>query len=324
MFKHKLFITFFALFLAIAMLVSACSSSVVTTYNGEKTTKTIRIGYQKNGPLFIMKNLGTLEKRLQPMGYSVEWFEFQAGPALLESLNAGSIDFGRTGDSPPIFAQAAGSSLVYVAVGKAKDKGSGVLVKNGSTIKTLTDLKGKTIGFAKGSSSHYLLVHALNKAGLTLKDIKPAYLQPGDARIAFEQGKVDAWIVWDPFSADAEVTGNAHMIVNGTGLTSDRDFLLASPDFAKAHEDVLKATIDEVQKACEWANNNHEALADLLSSRLGIDKASIKKAIERREYGLVPIDNTIIEEQQKVADQFFELGIIPKKLNIAERMYKFK
>ena len=80
----------------------------------------IRIGYQKNGPLLILKNLGTLENRLEPLGYKVEWHEFQAGPALLEALTAGSIDFGRTGDSPPIFAQASGSSLQYIAVGYLK------------------------------------------------------------------------------------------------------------------------------------------------------------------------------------------------------------
>jgi sulfonate transport system substrate-binding protein len=325
--KSKLSVLMLGLMLILSAVLTSCS-----TGSGEETSKkdnttpdtkqTIRIGYQKNGPLIIMKNRGTLEKRLEPMGVSVEWFEFQAGPPLLEALNAGSIDFGRTGDSPPIFAQASGSSLVYVAVGNPKSKGSGILVKQDSPIKSLEDLKGKTIGFAKGSSSHFFLVKALEKAGLTLNDIKPAYLSPGDARVAFEQSKIDAWIVWDPFTADAEKTAGARVLLNGDGLTSDRDFFLADSDYADKHKDILKAVVEEIQASCEWANDNQEELADMLSTVLKIDKATMKLAVERRVYGLVDIDSEIIKEQQSIADTFYDLKIIPNKVNIEDRVYK--
>lgn len=76
---------------------------------------TVRIGYQKYGTLTILKGKGDLEKRLAPLGVAVKWVEFPAGPQLLEGLNVGSIDFGTVGEAPPIFAQAAGADLVYVA-----------------------------------------------------------------------------------------------------------------------------------------------------------------------------------------------------------------
>lgn len=308
-----------SMLLVLSIILTACSSTGASSNTGDGKSDKIRIGYQKNGPLFIMKHQGTLEKRLRPLGVSVEWYEFQSGPPLLESLNAGSLDFGRTGDAPPIFAQASGSKLVYTAVGLPKSTGSGLLVKKDSAIQKVSDLKGKTVGFSKGSSSHYFLAKALQKEGLSLSDIKPAYLSPGDARVAFEQGKIDAWLVWDPFTADAETTGNARTIATGEGYTTDRDIFLSSESYAKEHGDILKVVIEEIQKTCEWANQHPEELTDLLSSILGIDKASIKLAVERREYGLVDLNKEIIAEQQDVADTFYELKIIPKQIHVEER-----
>ncbi len=85
--------------------------------------KTLRIGYQKYGTLILLKGKGTLEKALEPLGVSVTWTEFPAGPQLLEGLNVGAIDFGSTGEAPPIFAQAAGAPLVYVPMNRLRPRG---------------------------------------------------------------------------------------------------------------------------------------------------------------------------------------------------------
>lgn len=313
-----------SLLLVVGLVLSACGTTEDAKPQATADQK-IRIGYQKNGPLFILKNLGTLEKRLEPLGYKVEWNEFQAGPALLEALNAGSVDFGRTGNSPPVFAQASGSSLQYIAVAFSKFEGSGILVKDDSPIQKLEDLKGKTIGFAKGSSSHFLLVKALEKANLKYEDITPAFLSPGDARVAFEQGDIDAWVVWDPYTADTEVSTGARLLVNGEGLTTDRDFFLSSSDFAAEHSDIIKEVIEEIQNSSNWANENPEELTKMLSDILGIDEASMKLAVERRVHGVEKeISEEIITEQQSIADTFYELGIIPTKINVKERVFSFE
>lgn len=110
----KYSLSVFSLFLMLCLFLVGCSNNTETNTkdSGKESEKIVRIGYQKNGPLVILKSLQTLEKRLEAEGYTVEWKEFQAGPALVEALNAGSIDFGRTGDSPPIFAQAADAPFV--------------------------------------------------------------------------------------------------------------------------------------------------------------------------------------------------------------------
>jgi sulfonate transport system substrate-binding protein len=318
----KRMMAFLGLVLTAALFLAGCGQNEPgQSKDGDSAgDQTIRIGYQKNGPLIILKTLGTLEERLEKKGYKVEWNEFQAGPALVEALNAGSIDFGRTGDSPPIFAQASGAPFVYIAAGKPKFKGSGILVPENSDITSLSDLKGKRIGFAKGSSSHYLLVKALEKAGISYEDIEPAFLPPGDARVAFEQGQIDAWTVWDPFASSAEVGSGAKFLVNGEGLTTDRDFFIANTDFADNHEDIIDEVIDEIKESSEWANSHHEELVEMLSPILKIEEEALKMAVERREYGVDEITPGIIGEQQAIADTFFELGIIPQKIDVNEAM----
>ncbi|MCP8615875.1 sulfonate ABC transporter substrate-binding protein [Salirhabdus salicampi] len=303
------------LFFVAGTLLVGCNQSGKT--EGDKDNVVV-IGYQKNCPLVILKSLGTLEERLEEIGYTVEWKLFQAGPALLEALNAGSIDFGRTGNTPPIFAQASNAPIAYVSAGKPKFKGSAILVPEDSPVESLEDLKGKTVAFAKGSSSHYFTVKALESAGLSYDDITPAFLPPGDGRIAFETGSVDAWTVWDPYTASAQIDADGRALVDGERYTTDRDFFIATSTFASEHKEALDVLLNEIQRSSDWANENHDELIPMLAEELGISEEAVEMAVTRRVYGLDPLTKDIIDEQQSIADLFYELGIIPKKLNVRD------
>ena len=176
--------------------IQKANANTIAQNNNSKTV--IRIGYQKAATiLYALKAKGELEKTLKASGASVTWTEFPAGPPMLEALNVGSIDFGYTGEAPPVFAQAAGVPLVYVAYDPYGPKAEAILVHKDSPIKSVADLKGKKVAFAKGSNTNYLIVKALQKAGLKYTDIKPTFLAPADGRAAFEGKNVDAWAVWD-------------------------------------------------------------------------------------------------------------------------------
>ena len=187
----------------------------------------LRIGHQK-GLLSLLKGRGTLEKRLAPLGVTVKWTEFTAGPVQLEALNVGSIDFGDVGEAPPIFAQAAGAPLAYVGATVPRPASEAVLVPKGSAIKTVADLKGKKIALNKGSNVHYFLVKLLEKHGLTYTDVNPVFLPPSDARAAFEKGSVDAWVIWDPFLAAAEKALDATVLADATGVVGNRAYYFSS------------------------------------------------------------------------------------------------
>jgi sulfonate transport system substrate-binding protein len=277
--------------------------------------RVLRIGNQK-GWLSILKGRGTLEKRLAPLGVSVNWTEFNAGPVQLEALNVGAIDFGDVGEAPPIFAQAAGAPLVYAGATVPRPKLEAVIVPKDSPIKTVADLKGKKIAYNKGSNVQYFLVKLLEKHGLKYGDVQSIFLAPADARAAFEKGAIDAWIIWDPFLAAAQKTLDARLLVDASGVVNNRAYYFTSRDFATKNTDVLKITIEEINAIDTWASKNKQAAAAELSAVLGLDKAITEIYLNRSAFGSAPVTREILAEQQVIADTFFELKLIPKKLNL--------
>ena len=269
----------------------------------------------------LLKTKGLLEEKLEPFGWSVAWTEFPAGPQLLEALNVGAIDFGTTGEAPPIFAQAAGAPLVYVGYEPPAPKGEAILVPE-QPPEEVADLKGKTVALNKGSNVHYLLVEALEKAGVEYSEIKTSFLPPADARAAFEKGAVDAWVIWDPFLAAAEAATGARQLVDGTGIVSNHQFYLASRAFSDAHADVVKIAFDSLGEVDAWVRGNPKDVAAEFSPALGIPAPILEVAVTRQAYGVKPIDDDVVAKQQKIADSFFALGLIPKAIRIADAVRK--
>ena len=220
----------------VALFAAAISFGAITQAQAASQDKSVlRIGYQKYGTLVLLKAKGTLEKRLAEQGVKVTWTEFPGGPQLLEGLNVGSVDFGVTGETPPVFAQAAGADLLYVAYEPPAPTSEAILVPKGSSLTSVADLKGKKVALNKGSNVHYLLVRALEDAGLSINDVTPVYLPPADARAAFERGSVDAWAVWDPYFAIAEKRHNGRVLTTTEGVLDSYSFYLANRDFAARH-----------------------------------------------------------------------------------------
>ncbi|HVI28226.1 sulfonate ABC transporter substrate-binding protein [Hansschlegelia sp.] len=285
--------------------------------------RVLRIGYQKYGTLILLKGKGTLEEKLKPLGVTVKWAEFQFGPPLLEAVNAGAIDFGTTGEAPPIFAQAASDKLAYVANDPASPRGEAILVPKDSPIRTLADLKGKNIAVAKGSNSHYLLVKALEKGGVPYSDVTLSWLAPADARSAFTRGSVDAWSVWDPYYAAAEAAG-ARVLADGTGIVENHQFFLTSRDYAKDNEDVLRAVLSELRSVEEWVAKDPQAAAAELAPLVGIPAPLLAAAISRQGLGVQPVTPEVAAAQQRIADTFLKLKLLPKPIVVEDAVLKLK
>ena len=286
---------------------------------GQNRTE-LRIGYQKYGTLTILKARGDLEKRLAAQNVDVKWTEFPAGPQLLEGLNVGSIDFGTVGEAPPIFAQAAGADLVYVANQPPAPAGEAIVVAKDSPIRSVADLKGKKVALNKGSNVHYLLVKALEKAGVKYGGIQTVFLPPADARAAFERGSVDAWVIWDPFLAAAEKQLGVRVLADGKGLVANHQFYLASRSYADKQPQVIRAIVEELAKLDRWAEGNSREVAAFLAPQIGLDPGVAEVAASRFAYGIVPITPAVAVQQQKIADAFFELKLIPKAIRISDAL----
>ncbi|MBT9507360.1 sulfonate ABC transporter substrate-binding protein [Rhodoferax sp.] len=299
--------------LAAAAAATALSSTGLAL--AQTPRRVLRIGHQK-GWLSILKGRGTLEKRLSTLGVSITWTEFNAGPVQLEALNVGAIDFGDVGEAPPIFAQAAGAPLVYAGATVPRPRLEAIIVPKDSGIKTVADLKGKRVAYNKGSNVQYFLVKLLEKHGLKYGDVQSIFLPPPDARAAFQKGAVDAWIIWDPFFAAAQKTLDARLLADASGVVNNRGYYFTSRDFATKNTDVLKIAIEEINAIDTWASKNQATAASELSTVLGLDKSITELYLSRTTYGTAPVTRAILAEQQVIADTFFELKLIPKKLNL--------
>jgi sulfonate transport system substrate-binding protein len=298
---------------AISILIAAMSAA-----SAQNADNVIRIGYQKYGTLVLLKARGSLEKRLAPLHIEVKWTEFPAGPQLLEGLNVGAIDFGTVGEAPPIFAQAAGADLIYVGNEPAASAAEAILVPKDSPIKTVAELKGKKVALNKGSNVHFLLVKLLEKAGVQYRDIDAVFLTPADARAAFERGSVDAWAIWEPFLAAAQMQTGARILADGNGVVSNHQFFLASRPYASKRSDVVAIVLEEVAAVDEWAKTNPKEAAAALSPQIGLDQPTLELALSRGGYGVVPVNDAVLAEQQRIADSFYELKLIPKHINVRD------
>jgi len=268
----------------------------------------------------IVRERRLLERRLPDL--ALKWVEFPAGPQLLEALSVDGIDFGFTGDTPPVFAQAAGKDIWYVGLEPPKPASSAILVPRDSPLRTLADLKGKRVGLQKGSSAHYLVVRGVEQGGLAWSDITPVYLAPSDGRAAFERGAIDAWGIWDPYYAAAEIDGHARVLATGEGLTHNNSFYLASRRLA-GQPALLNALFAALSEADAWVHANPTETAKFIAEASGLPLATSVRFIVRRTSGpvraLAPSD---VADQQRVADTFARLELIPRPLRVADAVQR--
>lgn len=282
----------------------------------------LRIGYQKGSiSLVLAKQHQLLEKRFA--NTRIEWIEFPAGPQMLEALNIGSLDIGSTGDIPPIFAQAAGADLLYIAAEPPKPKAEVILVANGSAIQSVAELKGKRIALQKGSSAHNLVLRALATAGLGMRDVQPVYLAPADARAAFERGSVDAWAIWDPFYSAIELEGKARVLANGEGLGLIGPFMLGARDYVEANGEFVDRLLEELNRAEAFTRSDEAESIALLAGFMGLPEAVVRRSFGHRPASpLLPISAEIVAAQQRTAQLFLDNRVLPKRVDIAAAVWQ--
>jgi sulfonate transport system substrate-binding protein len=277
---------------------------------------TITVGDQKGGSKALLAAAGDLDK----IPYTIKWKSFTSGPPLLEALNAGAIDIGGVGNTPPLFAAAAKSKIEVVSGATMGAKGDTIVVPKDSPIKSVAELKGKKVAVAEGSSANYNLLAQLAKAGLSYKDIDVKALQPADALAAFTNKHVDAWAIWDPYTSQAELEANARILVDGSGLVNGMSFEAANPDALKdkATSAAIKDYLGRLAKAQLWSNTHRDEWAKVWSEETGLSDAVTRRAVDRRTAKPTPINSDITSSEQEMADAFVKAGLLPDTFDVAK------
>src|SRR5690606_33942878 len=194
--------------------------------------------------------------------------------------------------------------LVYVGNEPPSPAGEAIIVPKDSPLKSVADLKGRKVALNRGSNVHYLLVRALEKAGVNYRDVNVSYLAPADARAAFERGSLDAWVIWDPFLAAAEKQLGARVLADGSGLVANHQFFLASRSYAEKNARLLAIVLDEIDKIDQWSSRNLPEVTAILAKQTGLESGVVELAAKRLAYGVRPVTPAVIADQQKIADVF--------------------
>ena len=235
----------------------------------------------------------------------------------------GAVDVGYVGEAPPIFAQAAGAKFIYIGNDPAAPQAEAILVTKDSPIKTVADLKGKKVALNKGSNVHYLLVKQLEKHGLKITDIQPIYLAPADGRAAFESKNVDAWVIWDPFQAAAEKATGARVLADGTpNVVNNYQYYLGERGFVTKNPKVIEALFEDSVTQGIWLKKNLRQAAELIAPLQGLPVDVVELALRRYEFNVKPISAAVAADQQRIADTFFELKLIPKPIKVSDAIVR--
>ncbi|WP_155286986.1 aliphatic sulfonate ABC transporter substrate-binding protein [Lacticaseibacillus zhaodongensis] len=310
----RAFYTIFLLFIAGV----AIWGYTLTKSKGDKGLETITIGYQAGDPIDISKAHGQLVKKMAAKGYRIVFKEFQNGAAEMEAMSSGTIDFARTGDTPPVTAAANGTKLSLVAAGSSKSNGSGLVVKKNSSIKAIKDLKGKKIAYTTNTSSQYMVLKVLKQAGLSTNDVKLMDMSQSAAAVAFAKGKVDAWANWDPSTAQAELTYKGRMLVNGTKVDVNNRDVLISGQYASNHKTATQLLIQYLSEDMDWANTHKSKLVTLMSKKLKLSKAVVSRMVNRRIYKFSAMTTETTNEEQAIADLLYQEGITKKHITMSD------
>ncbi|MCX5383822.1 ABC transporter substrate-binding protein [Streptomyces sp. NBC_00083] len=310
------------LLLPLALLAAACggnSAADSRTGSGSGSgSLTLNVGDQKGGSQSLLKAAGELDH----LDYTIKWSTFTSGPPLLEAVNAKAVDIGAVGNTPPVFAAGANSKIKIVAASHGSSAGETVLVPEDSPLKAPSDLKGKSIAVAQGSSAHYQLLATLKKAGLGIGDVTLSYLQPADALAAFNRGKVDAWAVWDPYTSQVLGAKKGRVLATGAGLTNGLGFQVASPasldDPAKAK--AIGDYLTRLDRAQDWVFKHPEEWARVWSKETGLPYSVALDSV-RRSNGTrvaVAVDDAAVSSEQRIADTFADLKLIPRRFSFKD------
>jgi len=312
-----------AVFAAALAVLAGCGSAAASSGTApaqdkvDLSTVTLRVGDQKGtGAQALLTAAGLLSGT----PYRITWSSFTSGPPMLQAIGGGSVDIGGVGNAPPVFAAAAGSKIVAVGALRANPHASAILVPASSTLTSPDQLRGKRIAVAQGSSAHYHLLTLLQKAGLTIADVKVVNLQPADALSAFTSGHVDAWDVWSPYIEQATAQAHARVLVDGTGYGSPYSFTIAAraavgdPGKAAAIRDYLS----RIARAHLWANAHADAWAAVWARGTGLPVDVMRPAATDSAATSVPIDDAVITSEQSVADAFKGAGLIPRAVTFSD------
>ncbi|XUW87192.1 ABC transporter substrate-binding protein [Burkholderia sp. M6-3] len=312
----SLFATFSALQRALAEALTAAVLAIpallFASASNAADLPVLKVGDQSLQTRGILEASG----QLKDLPYKIEWFNFPAAQPLGEALNAGAVDVGGLGDAPLVFALAAGARVRAVAATRSNPLDLAIVVGPQSPLTEVANLKGKRLATTRGSIGHYLALAALKKANVSASDVTFVFLAPADAKAALASGSVDAWSVWDPYTALGESRDHDRIIANGVGLSEGLSYQVATETAIAAKRAQLADFLRRVATGQRWALTHPDEVAAMQSRVTGLPTDVLKTVYQRGQVHPVAIDDSVVAAQQRTADTYEAASVIRAHLDV--------
>lgn len=305
--------------MTLAIVGGTANTDRATAYNSIAANLSdviLRVAKYKGGWDLQLKLAG-----LDKFPYQTQFTEFTGGNLMVQAINANAIDIASGSEIPTVFAIGSQAAVKIIAATLAPTVGQVVLVPKTSTAKTIADLKGKKVGYIKATTAHYFLIRMLEEVGLTMQDINAIPLSIPDGLSAFRRGDLDAWATYGYSIAQAKKDG-ARILKSAKNILSGNFVIVAAP--SAIADPGKKAAISDflcrIKKSQVWRNTNVKEWSQNYAAVINVDESIVyqdeKEGLEQRRSQLLPVSNEAIASQQKVADTFYQAGVISSKVNV--------
>jgi sulfonate transport system substrate-binding protein len=273
----------------------------------------LKVGDQKGGQRAVLEVSGNLKD----IPYPLEWSQFPNAAPLLEAIAAGAVDTGMGGDAAFIFATGSGAPIKAIGGYRTTGMGTVVVVRGDSPIRDFTDLPGKRFATPRGSVGHNYLLAAMERLGRPYDAIRFSFLGPSEGRAALQAGSVDGWAMWDPYVAIAQQTDGCRIIKGPSDLVPGCGFQFVRTGAIVPKRAALKDFQDRLYRGRSWANQHLDAYAATMSKETGIPLDILRISSGRSRLTPLVIEDQLIAAQQKIADRYVAIGLLPKQIDVA-------
>ncbi|MFG3041636.1 ABC transporter substrate-binding protein [Streptomyces sp. NPDC048330] len=282
---------------------------------------TVVIGVHRSNPsLYHLSRLGYAEEELAALGETVTWHPYTDGVRTGAFLADGTIDFGGTGSTPPVTAQAAGHDIVYTAVSAPRPDHGALLVPEDSPVRGVADLKGGTVHLAVGSWQTHLVAKALDDAGLSYATDITAVRGDSGSEARLRAGEITAWVAQGAELAAARRSGGLRTLIRTGEVISDRSVFFTRRDLAETRPELVGALTRALRRADDWAAAHPREAAEIAAADQGGTVEDWESALRALPWTIEEVSEEFIAEQQQAADVFHRTGFIDRAVTVADAL----
>jgi sulfonate transport system substrate-binding protein len=275
---------------------------------------TLNVGTYKGWTPYFFGNAGVAD-----FPYTVRYAEFTAATSIVEALLSGHVDYAEMSEIPPIFTLPAKTPLRQIAVLRGDVNNQVILVPKNSSLEPDRSLRGKRIGYERATTSHYFLLKLLRKLNVAWSDIQPIALTLQDGLLAFQTGKLDAWVAFGLGVQVAQSWG-ARILLTAQGFLSGNYVSIAHAD-SLADSRRRVAVLDYLHRerlTYEWINRNPDKWAARSAQISGVpSRLFLDQFRDRTEpFHFSSMTNDAVQSQQQVADVFADAGLLRRRVDV--------